>query len=334
LALLAVNSAEAEKTDVIILDNGDRITGEIKKLERGQLKYSTDAMSTVYAEWDHVISIRSIHNFRVRLEDGTLYYGTLGEPSDSLTVLVVTPADSIPIQRDDVVGITPVHASFWDRMDGSLSLGLNYTQATGIGQLTFDYRNSYQTERNYLDFQWKLNFTGQDKEEASRYQDLSLTYERELKKRKWYGAASVGLEQNDELGIALRLPANMGWGLRVLQTNHDLLTALAGLSINAEWATGSDSATINLEGLLTTGFQFFRYDSPKSDITTNLTLYPSLSNWGRIRLNFSVSLRHELISDFFVDLSFWDNYDSDPPSADPDAATNDWALTSSIGWSY
>lgn len=33
--------SKAEKTDLIILKNGDRITGEIKKLEAGLLKYKT-----------------------------------------------------------------------------------------------------------------------------------------------------------------------------------------------------------------------------------------------------------------------------------------------------
>ena len=41
-----------EKTDVVILKNGDRITGEIKKLDRGKLKLKTDDMSTVYIELD------------------------------------------------------------------------------------------------------------------------------------------------------------------------------------------------------------------------------------------------------------------------------------------
>jgi hypothetical protein len=333
LSLVLPGSAGAEKTDVIILQNGDHVTGEIKKMERGQLKYSTDGMSTVFIEWEDITAIWSIYQFRVRLEDGTFYYGSLSQPAESLTVVVMTRVGSVTLESDDVVGITPVHASFWDRMDGSLSLGFNYTQATDIGQLTFDYRNSYQTRRNYLDLHWKFNFTSQADETASRYQDFSITYERELKKRKWFAAGSVGFQQNDELGIALRVPASTGMGRRLLQTNHDLWTALAGFSVNAEWATSSpDSATVNLEGLLSTSFQFFRYDSPKSDITTNLALYPGLSNWGRIRLNFDITLRHELISDFFVDLTLWDNYDTAPP--DPDAAKNDWAITTSIGWSY
>jgi hypothetical protein len=329
---LSADPAQAKKTDVIVLENGDHITGEIKKLERGQLKYSTDDMGTVYVEWGHVEAIWSMNEHRVRLEDGTFYYGPLAEPRESLTVVViVAPGDSIPLERKDIVGITPIHSTFWDRMDGSLSLGFNYTQSTDIGQLTFNYRNSYQASLNYLELNWVLNMTSQKQEEPSRYQDFSITYERETKKRL-YVSGSVGFEQNDELGIALRVPATTGMGRRIVQTNNVLFTGLVGLSVNAEQSTSTDSVTVNLEGVLNTGFQFFRYDSPKSDISSGLTLYPSLSNWGRVRLNFNISLQHELISDFFVDLTFWDNYDTDPPSED--AQQNDWAITTSIGWKY
>ena len=48
--LLAVCSATAwaAKTDIVLLKNGDRVTGEVKSLERGKLTLSTDSMGTVY----------------------------------------------------------------------------------------------------------------------------------------------------------------------------------------------------------------------------------------------------------------------------------------------
>ena len=41
-----------QKTDVITLKNGDKITGELKELQTGLLELSTDNMSTIYIEWD------------------------------------------------------------------------------------------------------------------------------------------------------------------------------------------------------------------------------------------------------------------------------------------
>ena len=48
MVLGAAGSALAAKTDVVTLKNGDRITGEVKRLDRGRLRYSTDDMGTIY----------------------------------------------------------------------------------------------------------------------------------------------------------------------------------------------------------------------------------------------------------------------------------------------
>ena len=75
----------APKTDVVVLANGDRITGEIKSLEYNQLKLSTYDMGTVYIEWDKIASLKSDQYLLLERTDGTRYYGQLvaGEKNDS-----------------------------------------------------------------------------------------------------------------------------------------------------------------------------------------------------------------------------------------------------------
>ena len=46
--------AVAQKTDVVILRNGNAVLGEVKEFKRGKMKFSTDAMGTVYVEWPKV----------------------------------------------------------------------------------------------------------------------------------------------------------------------------------------------------------------------------------------------------------------------------------------
>jgi hypothetical protein len=42
------------RTDVVTLANGDRITGEVKRLDRGQVEFKTDDGGTIYFEWSAV----------------------------------------------------------------------------------------------------------------------------------------------------------------------------------------------------------------------------------------------------------------------------------------
>ena len=58
LAFLTTGSpALAAKIDTVVLENGNLVTGEIKELQQGKLKYSTDSMGTVYIEWDEIEKI-------------------------------------------------------------------------------------------------------------------------------------------------------------------------------------------------------------------------------------------------------------------------------------
>ncbi len=52
--LTAVPCFAGPKTDIIELLNGDRITCEIQKLERGKLTVKTDGLGTISIEWNDV----------------------------------------------------------------------------------------------------------------------------------------------------------------------------------------------------------------------------------------------------------------------------------------
>lgn len=44
----------AAATDVVEFQNGDRLSGDAKSLDRGRLGFETDATGTIYVEWQEV----------------------------------------------------------------------------------------------------------------------------------------------------------------------------------------------------------------------------------------------------------------------------------------
>ena len=71
--------AYAQKTDVVTLANGDRITGEIERLERGRLEFSTDDAGTLYLEWDKLVSlVATTRVFDILTTDDRRFLGSLG----------------------------------------------------------------------------------------------------------------------------------------------------------------------------------------------------------------------------------------------------------------
>jgi hypothetical protein len=129
LGMILISPAIAEKVDVVILKNGDYITGEVKNMEFARLSYSTDAMKT--------LSIESLD-------------------SDSLnqTLIIKFKNYSYNVKFDKVVKITPIKDTFAERVKFSVDLGFSYTKASEVAQLTSNANGSYRSWEYYheLDF--------------------------------------------------------------------------------------------------------------------------------------------------------------------------------------
>ncbi len=75
LGLLA-SPVRADKTDVVVLDNGDHITGEVLELGSGQLKFKTSHVGTIYFDWTHIVSLTTNQDLNIELSNGTRLFGS------------------------------------------------------------------------------------------------------------------------------------------------------------------------------------------------------------------------------------------------------------------
>jgi len=127
--LLAAVPATAEKTDILLLKNGDRVTGEIDHLEGGLLIYKTDNMGTLNVEWEDISELTSKTTFRVELKSGDIHYGSLVTPPHGESLQVAEMSGNILVPMMDVAFIDPIHEQFWKRFDVAVDAGFSYTQA-------------------------------------------------------------------------------------------------------------------------------------------------------------------------------------------------------------
>jgi hypothetical protein len=317
------------KTDIVFIGKADRITGEIKQMDRGILELKTDNIGTVNIEWEDVDSLNSVYQFRVEDQFGEKYFGAIFLTKAGVMQIIhggtmeTTPAAG-------VIAITPLETSFWQRLDGSVSLGFSYTKSNSLAQLTSDLNVRYRTPLRTLVLDASNIATSQADKETTQRQDISLTYNR-LFESRWYALLAAGSQRNDELGLDLRLSIAPGLGLDLIQTNSNTLTATAGLSGNREWSANSDGE-YNLEAFAGVEHSVFRYDYPKTDITTDVTAYPSLTTSGRIRTEIDISASREVVKNLTLVITFYHSYDSKP--VDPAANQTDYGLVTSLGWTF
>ena len=146
--------AFAAKEDIVILKNGDYITGEVKSMEFARLSYSTDAMKTLSIEWDEVKYIKAKETFRIEMEDGTDFSGSLDSDSLKQTLIIKFKNYSYNVKFGKVVKITPIKDTFAERVNFSVDLGFSYTKASEVAQLTSNANGSYRSWEFYheLDF--------------------------------------------------------------------------------------------------------------------------------------------------------------------------------------
>lgn len=330
LAFLAATPAFAQpKTDVITLANGDHITGEIKGLDRGRVEYSTDDIGTIYFEWDKIVSITSISMFEVITSDGRRFVGSLGKAADrSMTVVIGTGQQTLVMA--DVTTIRVIGKGFWAKLDGSFDLGFSYTKSSDIAQLNLNTTTVYRRPS----FEGRLTGSGtltrtEDQEEDDRG-SLQLSLFRYRGERRYFGAGG-GVETNDGLGLIIRTQAGLTAGARWVNTNHAQLWTGAGISINDEHRVDSEP-TQNVEGVLTLRQSYYAYDRPRTNLDFSLEYYPSLSDFGRQRLQFDSAVKREIWKDVFIAVTLFDTFDNRPPNAE--SAKNDVGVTLSFGWSY
>jgi putative salt-induced outer membrane protein YdiY len=332
LVLALPAPARADKTDIVQMRNGDRVTCEIKNLERGQLKVSTDSMGTVYIEWKDIARVTSKELYVIELEDGTRVNGTLAEAAGDHELLVRDDDGSRALDMATVVWMDPLKldAVVIKRWDGSVSAGFDTTKANKDTSLSASFDARRRAEEFLLNFSGSVYSRSQENAEDNLRATFSAVYKGLLEDR-WFWAGLGSIERNDELDIDLRTIGGVGYGRFLVQSGRSLWAATGGLVVVNEQPAGTPDGDTNLEALLSTEFEFFTYDTPKTTLTTGLTLYPSITDAGRWRSDFNIALRQEIITDLFVELEVYDSYDSKPPE---DGTKNDYGVVTSLGYTF
>jgi hypothetical protein len=323
----------APKTDVVVLRNGDRITGEVKALEHNLLRFSTDSMGTIYIEWDKIDSLQSGQYLLLESTDGTRYYGQL-EPGGGESQLQIRRGPDSPEETVDMARIVRaepiVGGRVIDRLDGYVSAGLDVAKANDRRSIDFAGGLSSRTRVRSWSVDGSMNLTDDSGGETSERYQLQGSYRQFRRGRDFYEGFG-GFERNSELDLNLRTLAGAGIGRYFVQTNRAEWMGVVGLAVSRENSTGGGTLD-SLEAVLGTNFSIFRYDFPETDIGGTLSVLPSLTESGRYRAEMDLRAKYEFVDDLYFELKVYGSYDSQPPLADSEQS--DYGLTTSLGYSF
>lgn len=281
----------------------------------GVISWKMDGMGTISLEEPKVNTIISKKNFEIKMNSGKIYFGSFGASKIKRKVNILTGDKKILVDIDKIVEVYPIRKNFWLRLSGDFSLGLNYSKGSKTSTLSFSGNLDYRKKKSYVELSWDENITVQSDSVTSSKADLTLSYQRLLKK-KWSVMAAIGGNQNLELGTKLRLNLDLGMIKDISYNEWNRFYVGAGLNITQETSYDNAGKTNDLAGLVQAVWKVYKYSSPKMWIDADITFLPYFTDAGRYRTNFNLNPKISILSDNFkVGFKFYYNYDSKPSSS-------------------
>lgn len=324
--------ASAQKTDVVTLINGDEITGEIKELVLGKLRWSTDAAGTISIEWPEVAALLTDKFLEIQFASGLRLFGSI-EPGDDGLLAVVQPGQRIQVPLESVVSIAAIESSFWERMGGLISVGYSLEKANVTSTLTADGDVSYRAPS------FDISVNGSAYSQTRTDADRTLRYNANLNGQwrfadRWGVVGLTGLERSDEIQLDLRTTYALGASYILTENQHVRLLWVLGLGGNSEQFVGEPRFN-SVEHIQALDLEWFLFGDNETSLSARLVAQPNLTDFGRVRIDFDTRFRRELFLDFFVALSGFNRFDSRTPSATGGTgSTNDYGLNFSIGYDF
>jgi Protein of unknown function, DUF481 len=328
-----------EKTDEVVMKNGDRLTCEIKGLSAGVLSVKLSyAQGTTGIEWAQVARLESNQLFLVQTEDGTVYTGKLSAVATSgdrpMSIHVASaPEKEVELSQAQVIKLDQTAETLWHRFNGNISTGIQYSKGNQTTQYNVASMVEYPRERWSGQASVNSSFASSSGATsiATRNQgDLSAM--RLLRWNQWFYSGTGDFLQSSVQGINLQTTLGAGIGRYLLNSNQASLYVLGGFAWqNASYdtATAGEGAQNAAAALLSTQLKMFKFK--KRDLDVSVSLLPGISEPGRLRTSVNASYYIKFLGDLSWNLSFYGNWDNQPP---PTLSGSDYGTSSGLSWTF
>jgi len=336
LCLLGTDMSYARtNSDVVVMKNGDRFTGEIKKLDHGVLYFKASYMvDSVQLDWDQVARLASNDQFFIGLADGTRLEGKLQKAQadgETGTIQLVMANKTMQISGRDLITIRQKEENFASQLTGSVNYGLNFTSDNDAISSALNATVEYRRAKNVAIVSTSSQFTGQSNAPNTNRYTFDAAYQRDLTE-KWFATGLFDLLKSDQQQLNLRTTGGGGFGRRIYRTDKTGINLIGGIVFDREkYLPQNGVNTKQLNGEAIVGVNFYTFRFKVFDLSSQTAIYPSVTDPGRVRINSVSNLEIEIVKNFSWNFHIYENFDSRPPIAAP---RNDLGITTGLGWTF
>ncbi len=327
--------------DEVKLKNGDRLSGQVARLDSKELTLKTEFAGDIKIKRDAVASFTTADPANITLKDGQSLFGRVKLADDKVEVATET-AGTVTAKEADIVLFRNKadHDAYLKEIDrlrnprlvdlwaGSVDLG--YAQARGnagtntISSAAKVLRATTRDSINAYFFSLYSNnkFNGLSVLAANSIRG-GVKYDVNISP-KYYAFGSTDLEFDQSQNLDLRFVPAAGLGRHWIKTKTAVWDVFGGASLNREFFNTGLSRT-SAEVLV--GNDFSRRFVSIFSVSEKAVFYNNVSNSGNYRLNGDLTLAAALRKWLSFQISAGDRYLSNPL---PGRKTNDLVVTTGV----
>ena len=326
-----------DSTDIVIMKNGDRLTGEVKGLDAGVLYVSMSyILGTSSLDWSKVARIESKQLLIVKTQDGSVYTGTLNtaetEAGRPVKIEVFeTTEKQTQINRVQIVEMAETSDKFWQRFNGAVNFGTTYSKGNQTVTYTLSSDVEYLRPRWSATTAWTSNLSSSSGVTASTRNEITPAARHLLPWNNWFYGGLGDFLQSSVQGIQLQTSVGAGIGRYLKNSNRATIAVMGGFAWqNTQYSQSTLSGTQNLAaGLLAADVKLFKFNKTNLDFAG--VLFPVLNQPGRVKFNMNTTYYIKITSDLSWNISFYGNWDNQPP---PHFVGSDYGTSSGLSWTF
>jgi putative salt-induced outer membrane protein YdiY len=316
--------------DVVILKNGDRITGTVERIRGGKVEIDTPYAGAVSIDAEAIESVSTDREVTVIMKDYSRLIGPLRAVPGRITVQTEADRPPVPVDPKRVQVMLPGRLTEKDwRVTGRVTLGVSDTAGnTEVQRLNGDAEVVARRNRDRWGFAARGNEATERGTETEMNAVVALKYDRFITER-WYGYGGGTLEHDRFKDLRLRSTVGAGAGHQFIESHR----------LNLALESGLDRVTTDYFGGADTRFQALRLASRFDwwlwpgvvQLFNNNQGFVSLSDVRTSFLRTQSGLRFPLRAGFMASLGLNLDWDGNPA---PGRESVDRQLVMSLGYKW
>ena len=309
-AMICLSLGTPAVADVLVLKNGDRITGDVKRIWDAEVTIEPEYSDEFQVDLDAISHIESTREFEVEFYDGRKVDAQLSGENAAGEQVFTSDSGSVAAPLADMLELNEPEAAFdWDtniEVSGSVNRGNTDSSAGKVRAYSKVRINDHRHSGDLEYFREKLAGV------STKQRDLLVYSYNYLFTDDWFFTADASIESDPIILLENRMIASAGVGLDIWDTPRRFLSIKLGAGYQSE-----DIDSVETDGTVANWSLNYRQDFFSDDVEIFHRQNIVANTSGRKNTSFrtTTGFGYEITDLLSATVSLDYNYETDPADA-------------------